>query len=225
MVIEFKEAIDSTVDLNKITVAGFEASQNKFYTAKDLRGGSNFSASVSGNKLTLTAKSGVKFATGADGNGTAGADNLISFAEHAVVSKDSAISIAAADIAEGTATGGKLDGVKFVDNAAPVLLYAKEGTALTTDLLFTFTENVKVEGDVAPQFRTAGDAAKSSVGKTVVAPTDNTINVTFTDAWSDDDTSLLEVTAEYRTGQTIYIADVFGNKVVTTKVTGVEEKE
>ena len=45
MVIEFKEEIDSTVDLNKITVAGYEANQNKFYTAKDLTGSGNFTAS------------------------------------------------------------------------------------------------------------------------------------------------------------------------------------
>ena len=110
----------------------------------------------------------MKFATGADGNGAGTGSNLVKFDKHAVVSKDSAISMGAANVAEGTATGGKLDGVKFVDNAAPVLLFAEEGSNVTTDLLFTFTENIKVEGDVAPQFRTGGDAAKSSVGKTVL---------------------------------------------------------
>lgn len=223
MVIEFKEAINSTVDLNKITVAGFEANLNKFYSAKNLTGSSYFTASVSDNKLTLTAKFGVKFATGAEGNG--GTGNLISFAQHAVVSKDSSISIAAVAIAEGAATGGELGGVKFVDRAAPQLLFAKEGMTAHTDLLFIFTENIVFEGNVAPLFHTGGGTAKSSVGTIVSKPTNSTLNVTFRDAWNDGDTAFLEVTAEYRPGITSYITDSFGNRVLTTKVIGVERTE
>lgn len=225
MVIEFKEDISSEVDLNKITVAGFEANQNNFYEAEELTGSGNFESTVVGNKLTLTAKKGVKFVTGTEE--IKGLTKLIDFQENAIVSKNSAISMRASDIDFGMIVAGKVDGVKVVDNAAPVLLFASEN-GNKTDLKFTFTENIKVTGDAAGQFRTGGDAAKASVGSTVdttplnTTPS-NTLNVTFTNDWKNADTTLLQVTSEYRTGQTIYIADAFGNKVATTKLTGVKK--
>lgn len=226
MVIEFEEAIDSTVDLNKITVAGFEGNHNKFYTAKNLSGKAEIKASVSGKTLTLTpAKENLKFVTGTETTDVdASLTNLVSFAKEAVVAKDSKISIAGRSIASGKIEAGKVDDVKVVDNAAPVLLDAAKGTGDTKDIEFTFTENVSVEGDVAPQFRTGGAAEKSSVGETASAPVKNTLNITFTDAWFDADnsTTLLEVTVDYRTGSTIYIKDASGNKVKSTKLTGVK---
>lgn len=220
LVIEFKEDIDSTIDLNKISISGFEANQNNFYTAKTLTGKSNFNASVSGNKLTLTAKDGVKFATGTKVSTT----NLVEFKDAAVVSKASALSMDATAVESGEIENGKVDGVKVVDNAAPVLLHAAEYGNSLTDLKFTFTENVEVEGDIAGQFRTSGDAEKSSVGKDFYGVDNNELSVTFTDAWnsSDNSTTLLDVKVDYRAGQTIYIADKVGNKVKNTTLVGVK---
>lgn len=211
IVIAFEEAIGTEVDTNKITVAGFEGTEAKELTGED------FTANVVDNELTLTAKEGVKFATASEGNG--GEGNLISFAEGAVVSVsvESAALMAAMDVAEGTVEEGKLAGVNFVDNAAPVLLSAKEVS--NTDVTLTFSEDIVIEGEVAPLFSTS-----EILGETAVAA-ENTLVVTFADAWKDSETVLEEVTIKFASNEEIYIADAAGNVIETAEVTGVQELE
>lgn len=223
MVIDFKENIYSSVDVNKIVVDGFEADQNKFYSPKQLTGSTNFTASVSGKTLTLTAKPGVKFATGTEVAGATG--KVVEFKAGAVVSAASAKSIAATAVAHAPIAAGKIGSVKVVDNAAPVLLFGTQGGDPTKEVEYTFSENITLTGTVAPQFKVGGTAEKSSVGTTAVAGGAlNTLLVTYTDAYYDaaNSTSLLGVTTVYGTGSTNYINDASGNKVASTTLNGVK---
>ncbi|SOC34848.1 S-layer homology domain-containing protein [Ureibacillus acetophenoni] len=215
IVIEFKEAIGTEVDASKITVAGFEGNE-----AKDLTD-THFTTTVEENKLTLTANEDVQFATSSEGNGDEEV-NLISFAEGAVLSvgtEETAVEMAALDIAEGTVEeDGKLSGVKFTDNAAPVLVSAEEVS--NTDVTLTFSEEIVVTGEVAPLFST-----NEIVGLSTDASedTENTLTVTFEDAWKNSETVLEDVTIEFASTEEIYIADAEGNKVATAEITGVQE--
>lgn len=214
--IEFEEAIDSNVDLNKIEVAGYEADGNGFYGVQAPLTGKNFlDATVSGNKLTLkTKKANTAFATGF------GTDTVKIF-EDAFTTKGTDLEVASDITIDATNTAD----YTLVDKAAPVLLNAEEeGT--DNKLNLTFTEAVLFEGadaDIAKLFRTSGAADKSSVGNAVSGGTTDTLVVTFDENWKGDSTDLLDVIVNYGPGQTVYLKDAQSNKVKATKLNGVKK--
>lgn len=231
--IEFKEEIAGQLDLNKIHVEGFTADRNNFFVQDSLSGSNNFSADVNGKKVTLKAKDDVVFYSGFDKG-----KFEITFDKDAIVTKGSNVEnsefvIKVNDKDEVEAAGKE---IKAVDNAAPVLAFAQSVKVKDQDEIeFVFTENVTFKDDegknnafdgIAALFRTGGDAAHATVGG-AAAVKDNSVKVKFVKPWinNDNTTALLDVTVDYKSGQTIYIADSKGNKVENTKLKAVKAVE
>ncbi|MET3575412.1 S-layer homology domain-containing protein [Bhargavaea ullalensis] len=209
--VEFAEDLDPTIDLSKISVQGFVADRNGFYSAQtNLKGSRDLKATVSGNTLTITpAQNDIKFVTSA-------IDNIVSFDQNALVAKESQVAIGG--------TGVVADDVE--DNAAPIILSA-QAWGNNTDVLLTYSEGVFTEGDVAPLFRTGGTVANSSVGETaqpINQTPHNMLVLRFEKPFAGSIVNdLYGATVDYRPGTTTYVRDEVGNKSSAQTIQGIQK--
>lgn len=215
IVIDFKEDIKGNIAASDLTVQAFVADRSDIFNgseSKAVSGSGYYDVKISGKSLTITAKDGVKFVTGIEGN-----------SEIVKIDKDVITNTSGKTGNDSIVLGDGNGSDDIVDNAAPVIV-GVEVLGLTGDkadksreVKVTYSENVSLEGnndDIAKLF--FADKGENATE----AETYNDGNIVFKEYFAKDSTDLSKVTLKYTAGNTYYIEDAENNKMKTQTIKG-----
>lgn len=207
--IEFKENIQGTFDAKNLEIKAFVANRSDIFdnvVADTVSGAGYYDVKISGKVLTITAKAGVKFPTSAD--------------DLELTIKEKAFTNASGKVANNEITKAKFSD-DIIDNAAPALLAAETVSGEAKQVKVTFTEEVLDEGSadkIGSLFFTEKGENNSTGTTATVSGAE--VTVTFKEDVTDANTDLSIITVKYTKGNSYYLQDAKGNKVVTQTLKG-----
>lgn len=215
IVIDFKEDIKGDIAASDITVQAFVADRSDIFNgseSKAVSGSGYYDVKISGKSLTITAKDGVKFVTGIEGN-----------SEIVKIDKDAVTNTTGKTGNDPIVLGAGNSEDDIVDNAAPVIVGVEvldlsgNKTDKSSRVKVTYSESVNLEGnndDIAKLFFT--DKGENATE----AETYYNGQITFKEFFAKDSTDLSKVTLKYTAGNTYYIEDAENNKMKTQTIKG-----
>lgn len=213
--IQFEEDIKGNVSASDITLKAFVANRSDIFdgesTLKEVSGAGYYDVKLSGDKLTITAKEGVKFPTSLE--------NLdVTIDEDAFTNTSGKVGNKEIKINDGSSTTVKAKDV--VDNAAPMIVSVYAKNANTVEV--TYSEDVALQGkekDVASLFF-ADKGENASIGAEYSSNGNDKATITFKEKFAKASTDLSVVTLKYSKGNSYYIQDKSSNKMDTTTIKG-----
>lgn len=214
--IKFKENIKGNVKASDIELSAFVANRSDIFedteqavlnAKENVTGSGYFDVKVSGNTLTITAKTGVKFPTSAE-------DTKIIIGEKVLTNTTGKVGNGPLEIDK--------DKEDIIDNAAPVIV-AAHANEQANEVTVTYSEAVKLQGntdDVATLFFTDKGEESSEGVKYAAKYNDKSAVITFKEDFWKADTDLSVVTLKYSQGNSYYIQDNASNKMKTDTLKG-----
>ncbi|CEA01891.1 S-layer protein precursor [Metalysinibacillus saudimassiliensis] len=213
--IQFEEDIKGDVSASDITLKAFVANRSDIFdgesTLKEVSGAGYYDVKLSGDKLTITAKEGVKFPTSLE--------NLdVTIDKDSFTNTSGKVGNKEIKINDGSTSTVKAKNV--VDNAAPMIVSVYAKNANTVEV--TYSEDVALQGkekDVASLFF-ADKGENASIGAEYSSNGNDKATITFKEKFAKASTDLSVVTLKYSKGNSYYIQDKSSNKMDTTTIKG-----
>lgn len=212
--IQFEEDIKGDVSASDIRLNAFVANRSDIFdgesTLKEVSGSGYYDVKLSGDKLTITAKEGVKFPTSLE--------NLkVEIDKDSFTNTSGKVGNAKIVVANTSSTVPSKD---IIDNAAPMIVSVYAKNANTVEV--TYSEDVTLQGkksDVASLFF-ADKGENASIGVEYSGDKTDKATITFKEDFAKASTDLSVVTLKYAKGNSYYLQDAASNKMETTTIKG-----